>query len=129
MTTVANSYRSIVANLPIFRRRLLTFGLLGMTLILPVRSVPAEPPPVQKATAGPATPAIPLPVPTPPENSPLLTALKQELERPMKRLRLKGYEAPYFISYTLRDIEESEVLGQLGAVYGMALDHPRVLPG
>ena len=26
----------------------------------------------------------------------------------MKRLRLKGYEAPYFISYTLRDIEEED---------------------
>lgn len=127
MTIVANSYRSIVGNLPIFRRRLLTFGLLGMTLIWPVRSVPAETPSVQKATAGPATPAIPLPVPTPPEPSPLLTALKQELERSMKRLRLKGYEAPYFISYTLRDIEEAEVVGKLGAVYGKARDHRRVL--
>ena len=106
---------------------MLTAGLLGMTLILPVRSVPAETLPVQKATAGPATPAIPLPVPTPPETSPLLTALKQELERSMKRLRLKGYEAPYFISYTLRDIEESEVVGKLGAVYGKARDHRRVL--
>ena len=127
MTIVAKSHRSLVANFSIFRRRMLTAGLLGMTLILPVRSVPAEPPPVQKATAGPATPAIPLPVPTPPETSPLLTALKQELERSMKRLRLKGYEAPYFISYTLRDIEESEVVGKLGADYGKARDHRRVL--
>ena len=76
-----------------FRRWTLSAGLLGMTLILPVRSVPAETLPVQKSTAGPATPAIPLPIPTPPETSPLLAALKQELERSMKRLRLSLRES------------------------------------
>lgn len=45
----------------------------------------------------------------------------------MKRLRLKGYEAPYFISYTLRDIEEAEVIGKFGAVFGKARDRRRVL--
>ena len=45
----------------------------------------------------------------------------------MKRLRLKGYEAPYFIGYTLRDIEEAEVTGKLGAVYSKARDRRRVI--
>lgn len=57
----------------------------------------------------------------------ILSALKQELDRSMKRLRLKGYETPYFISYTLRDIEQAEVIGKFGAVFSQGRDHRRVI--
>lgn len=57
----------------------------------------------------------------------LLTTLKQELDRSMARLRLKGYEAPYFISYTLRDIESTEVTGKLGAVYSKLTERGRLI--
>jgi predicted Zn-dependent protease len=52
-----------------------------------------------------------------------LLFLKQELDRSMGRLRLRGYEAPYFISYTLRDLESYEVSGKYGAVFSK--DHER----
>ncbi len=41
----------------------------------------------------------------------------------MTRLRLRGYEAPYFISYTLRDADTYEVSGKHGAVFSK--DHER----
>ncbi len=57
----------------------------------------------------------------------LLSALKQELSRSMSRLRLRGYEAPYFISYTLRDAEVHEVVGKFGAVFDKTHDQKRAL--
>jgi predicted Zn-dependent protease len=53
--------------------------------------------------------------------------MKQELDRSMARLRLRGYEAPYFISYTLRDVEQAEVAGKLGAVFAREHQRRRVL--
>jgi len=91
---------------------------------------PPSPPnaPAALPTAPPtATTASPATAATQPDGSPLLIALRQELDRSIKRLRLKGYEAPYFISYTLRDIEETEVVGKFGAVFGKARDRRRVL--
>jgi TldD protein len=114
-----------------FRRqlqRLQIVGLFGLSLISPhqeLRSASAGPPPVASLPAAAPAPATTTPAPT--DSSPLLVALKQELDRSMKRLRLKGYEAPYFISYTLRDIEEAEVVGKFGAVFGKARDRRRVL--
>lgn len=64
---------------------------------------------------------------SPDETKRLLGALREELSRAMARLRLKGYEAPYFISYTLRDSESFEVQGKLGAVFGKSHDRHRVL--
>lgn len=61
------------------------------------------------------------------ETGRLLVALREEMARSMARLRLKGYEAPYFISYTLRDAESFEVVGKLGAVFGKSHDRHRVL--
>lgn len=57
----------------------------------------------------------------------IVVALREELQRSMARLRLKGYEAPYFISYTLRDAESVEVAGKLGAVFNRSRDRHRVL--
>lgn len=63
----------------------------------------------------------------PQSDHPILVALRQELDRSMKRLKLKGYETPYFVSYTLREIEEAEVVGKFGAVYGKGRDRRRVI--
>lgn len=57
----------------------------------------------------------------------VLAALKQELFRSMARLRLRGYEAPYFISYTLRDTEAYEIEGKYGAVFAEGHDRQRVI--
>ena len=37
--------------------------------------------------------------------SPVLSAMQAELSRAMARMRLKGYEAPYFIAYAVRDYQ------------------------
>jgi TldD protein len=41
----------------------------------------------------------------------------QESARSMERLRLSGYEAPYFLSYQLRELRRQEVSGRYGAVF------------
>ncbi|HZS37987.1 MAG TPA: TldD/PmbA family protein, partial [Polyangia bacterium] len=46
----------------------------------------------------------------------ILEAMHSELERAHARLRLKGYEAPYFIAYSVRDYEQHEISGRFGAV-------------
>src|SRR5262249_50827972 len=46
----------------------------------------------------------------------VLDAMKAELVRSIARLRLPGYEAPYFIAYAVRDYETVEVTGKFGAV-------------
>jgi predicted Zn-dependent protease len=51
----------------------------------------------------------------PPAPSPVLTAMQTELGRAVHRLRLKGYEAPYFIAYAVRDYDSHEVTGRYGA--------------
>lgn len=126
MTRILSSLRLSVGNALTFRRRLLQVGLLSVLVGLPQKQAPAQ----NKAAvpSPPANTASPTVATTEaPDASPLLVALRQELDRSMKRLRLKGYEAPYFISYTLRDIEEAEVVGKNGAVYGKARDRRRVL--
>jgi TldD protein len=52
----------------------------------------------------------------------VLNALVEELSRSQKDLRLRGHEAPYFLSYTVRGIEAREVGAKYGAVF---LDHVR----
>ena len=47
----------------------------------------------------------------------------------MSRLRLKGYEAPYFISYTLRDVESYETQGRFGAVMALIAEASTTLTG
>ncbi|HYV67616.1 MAG TPA: metallopeptidase TldD-related protein [Myxococcales bacterium] len=52
----------------------------------------------------------------------VLNALVEELSRSQKDLRLRGHEAPYFLSYAVRGIEAREVDAKYGAVF---LDHVR----
>jgi len=55
----------------------------------------------------------------------VLGAMRKEMTRAKTRLRLKSYEAPYFIAYGVRDYDEREVLARLGAVATMDRDHGR----
>jgi TldD protein len=47
----------------------------------------------------------------------VLKTLSQELERSRSSLRLQDYDAPYFISYTVRDTERQYVSGKFGALF------------
>jgi predicted Zn-dependent protease len=46
-----------------------------------------------------------------------LAAMKVELARSMERLRLRGYEPPYFLGYQVKDVSVREVGGRYGAVF------------
>jgi len=52
----------------------------------------------------------------------VLDALVEELSRSQKDLRLRGHEAPYFLSYSVRGVQSREVGAKYGAVF---LDHSR----
>ena len=58
--------------------------------------------------------------------SPVLAAMQAELSRDMARLRLKGYEAPYFIAYAVRDYQQRSVGSRFGApIDNAATSHSR----
>ena len=46
-----------------------------------------------------------------------LAAMRTELARSMERLRLQGYEAPYFVSYQVADVTRREIAGRYGAIF------------
>jgi predicted Zn-dependent protease len=46
-----------------------------------------------------------------------LEAMRAELARSMERLRLKGYEPPYFASYQVIDVTRHEIAGRYGAIF------------
>ncbi len=46
----------------------------------------------------------------------LLSAMEQEAARSMQRLRIAGYEPPFFLSYQLKDQRHAEVSGRFGAL-------------
>jgi len=56
-----------------------------------------------------------------------LSAMRAELTRSMERLRLAGYEAPYFLSYQVKDVTRHEVSGRFGAVFEDATRRDRNL--
>jgi len=47
---------------------------------------------------------------------PVLEALQAELARSQARLRIEGYDAPYFLSYQLKELRAEQVSGRFGAV-------------
>jgi len=57
--------------------------------------------------------------------SPVLSAMQAELSRAMARLRLKGYEAPYFIAYAVRDYQSRSVGSRFGAPVDKTSTHNR----
>jgi predicted Zn-dependent protease len=70
------------------------------------------------------------PVPAAPPADPrlgVLGAMEAELERSMARLRLPGYEPPYFVGYTVRDLVTTQVGARFGALYDDTQRHDRIL--
>jgi predicted Zn-dependent protease len=55
----------------------------------------------------------------------LREAMAMELTRSMTRLKMEGFESPYFISYIVRDYDTVEVLAKNGAVFTSARNHAR----
>lgn len=47
----------------------------------------------------------------------IVDAMKAELERSMKQLKLEDYQAPYFIAYKVDDVESHSVGGKFGAIF------------
>ena len=47
----------------------------------------------------------------------VLDAMSREGTRSMERLRIQGYEPPYFVSYAVKELRQDEVAGRYGAVY------------
>ncbi len=67
---------------------------------------------------------------SPPPQDPRLTlldAMEQEAARSMQRLRIAGYEPPFFLSYQLKDLRQEEVSGRFGAVVDDGSRHDRRL--
>ena len=64
-------------------------------------------------------------IPVAAEESPILAGMQAELSRAMARLRLKGYEAPYFIAYAVRDYQQRGVGGRFGAPVDKSSSHTR----
>jgi predicted Zn-dependent protease len=51
------------------------------------------------------------------ERAAVLSAMTAELSRSMERLRLGGYEAPYFVAYQVKDHTRAELAGRYGAIF------------
>jgi predicted Zn-dependent protease len=68
-----------------------------------------------------------LPVAAPDARLATLSAMRAELTRSMERLRLAGYEAPYFLSYQVKDVTRLEVSGRFGAIFEDASHRDRSL--
>jgi len=47
----------------------------------------------------------------------IMSAMVDELERSRAELRIDDFEPPYFIAFTIKEIDRIHILGKLGAVY------------
>jgi TldD protein len=65
--------------------------------------------------------------PAPDARVAVLDAMTAEAKRSMERLRLPGYEPPYFLSYQVKDVRQEEVSGRFGALFDDATRHDRKL--
>jgi TldD protein len=68
------------------------------------------------AAAAPAAPAAPTAKKTDPRLV-VLGAMKAEMGRSMKRLRMPGEDSPYFIRYIVRDYDNYDLSARFGAIY------------
>ncbi len=59
------------------------------------------------------------------QDSPVLAAMQAELSRSMAKLRLKHFEAPYFIGYAVRDYQQHSVSARFGAPTDVTDNHAR----
>jgi predicted Zn-dependent protease len=74
--------------------------------------------------------AAPSPRAAPPAADPrlgVLAAMEAELGRSMERLRLPGYEPPYFVGYTVRDLSSTQIGARYGALHDDTVRHDRML--
>ncbi len=85
------------------------------------------------AAAAPA-PAAPAPAPAPTaaatpadDRVAVLSAMSAELSRSIERLRLQGYEAPYFVAYQVKDLTRHELAGRYGAIFDDGTRRDRTL--
>jgi TldD protein len=78
------------------------------------------------ASPGPAADA-PLPAAARDDRLEVLAAMTEELARSTERLKLGGYESPYFVSYQVKDVSRNEVGGRYGALFEDAQRHDRNL--
>ena len=79
------------------------FGLLACYTFSSAHAAPVATPATATATTGERSDKI-------------IPAMEAELKRSMSKLRLRGYEAPYFIAYAVRQSESHEVTARMGAV-------------
>ncbi len=68
------------------------------------------------AAPAPTSTSTPTPTSTDPRLG-VLSAMTAELSRSAERLRLTGYDAPYFVSYQVKETAKSEIEGRYGAVF------------
>jgi TldD protein len=61
------------------------------------------------------------------EQQPQVRALRREMERAMAELRLPQRHPPYYIAYSLLEVEQHLVVGQLGVVVQSERQHSRTL--
>ncbi len=54
----------------------------------------------------------------------VIQAMEKELKRSQEKLKLEGYETPYFISYQIKDNEYYSIKGKYGAI--ASSDHDRI---
>jgi predicted Zn-dependent protease len=57
----------------------------------------------------------------------VLGAMEAELGRSMERLRLPGYEPPYFVGYVVRDLATTQIGARYGSLYDDASRHDRLI--
>jgi TldD protein len=57
----------------------------------------------------------------------VLSAMAAELARSSERLRLQGYEPPYFVAYQVKDVTRHEIGGRYGAIFDDATRRDRNL--
>lgn len=111
------------------RRHPRSFLSIAAALALPAVGLAADPPTVSPPpgkVAAAASAAVASKDATD-SSARILDALKQELSRSMARLRLRNYEAPYYISYTLRDGENYDAEGRFGALYSQGRERNRLV--
>jgi len=61
------------------------------------------------------------------QESPLLSAMRDEMARSMADLRMKNDAAPYYIEYEIDDVASIRVIARLGGILDDLTDHTRTL--
>jgi len=59
--------------------------------------------------------------------SPVMSAMSEELQRSMDKLELEGFDRPYFISYSLNDLHQITLAASYGSLEGDGDSHSRYL--